>query len=473
MKNHMLAVHRPARRRASLAPGGRRSIAGLAALLLLGTVAGVSATAPRSGDVLTHTDPVSQQQMAPGQIEIVSLYPDDAPDSRNLALTNAEFSAKFPGSTAILNFPGGQLADSITNRWLAGDPPEVNYGFFHGTPQAWDYAAAGQLYDLTAAMSEPLDGYGDATWMDSILPGIRGFTTYPADGKAYAVPRELQTYQFFYNKKLFSANGISVPTTWDEFLAACATLKAAGIEPLAVSGPTQPYTDIYYSYLLARMADPVAVQAALDGKARFKDVPGALDAATELERLLKEGYFQSGFEGTDFTAAQMSFLQGKQAMMLMGSWLFGEMKDSIPVGFDSGIFSFPVVDGGHGDPNAVIGGVVMQQVAAQSKRPELGAEWLRLQAAKASQDRRTVDLGYLSAYDGAAVPAGFDSTVADLQAGGRLILEDWGGYAAVSITQAQRDAYGLPISALFLGQSSAAEMVDAIDTGLARFWDLP
>ena len=34
-----------------------------------------------------------------------------------------------------------------------------------------------------------------------------------------------------YNKEIFAEHGIEVPTTWDELIAACETLKAAGVTP--------------------------------------------------------------------------------------------------------------------------------------------------------------------------------------------------------------------------------------------------
>ena len=38
----------------------------------------------------------------------------------------------------------------------------------------------------------------------------------------------------FYNKGLFEKNGLKAPTTWDEFMAANAKLKGAGITPIAI-----------------------------------------------------------------------------------------------------------------------------------------------------------------------------------------------------------------------------------------------
>ena len=51
-------------------------------------------------------------------------------------------------------------------------------------------------------------------------------------GKQWGIPYTYYQWGVYYRKDLFTANGISVPKTWDDFVAACATLKAAGITPI-------------------------------------------------------------------------------------------------------------------------------------------------------------------------------------------------------------------------------------------------
>ena len=45
----------------------------------------------------------------------------------------------------------------------------------------------------------------------------------------YAIPQDTGPMALFYRKDIFDANGIKVPTTWDEYAAAAAKLKAKGI----------------------------------------------------------------------------------------------------------------------------------------------------------------------------------------------------------------------------------------------------
>ncbi len=53
------------------------------------------------------------------------------------------------------------------------------------------------------------------------------------DTGAICVPLDLQFYNGFYNKDLFTQAGIDAfPTTWDELSAACDKLKAIGVTPM-------------------------------------------------------------------------------------------------------------------------------------------------------------------------------------------------------------------------------------------------
>jgi len=53
-------------------------------------------------------------------------------------------------------------------------------------------------------------------------------------GKQYVANYKKQIIGVFYNKDMFAANGIEVPNTWDELIAASDKLLAAGIQPFSL-----------------------------------------------------------------------------------------------------------------------------------------------------------------------------------------------------------------------------------------------
>ena len=398
-----------------------------------------------------------------GSIEVVSFYPVGSPDYKRLQDRAGAFEAKYPGTKVNFVFGGGQNTPKIQARWRAGNPPEVSYGFFDGTNSVGlKYAKAGQVQVLDAWLDQPLEGYS-SSWRDALLPAVKPFMTMPSDGKTYAVPESISTIQMYYNKKIFADHGITAPKTFDELIAAAEKLKAAGISPFAVTGTFNGYMQFWYDYLLLRRAGAANIESAIAGAKDFASIPGVKEAASDLEKLVKGGYFIDSFKSTDFTAAQLNFFQGKSAMILMGSWMIGEMKDSIPSGFQVGTFPFPSVSGGIGDQNTTFGSSNAMSVAAASKNPATGAAWLQFLAQKENQTSFVSGTGQISAYKTVAPPAGFESVVSGLKQPNAFVPSYFGVFGAgTKIT----DAYQLPIAELFFGKKDAAGMVAAIDSNL-------
>lgn len=396
-----------------------------------------------------------------GKIQVVSFYPAGSADYKRLQSDADAFEKKYPGTSVELIFGGGQDTPKIQARWRAGTPPEVNYGFFDGTaPTQLKYARAGQVQQLDAWMKQDLDGF-DTTWGDALYPSVKPFITM--DGHTYAVPEAISTVQMYYNKKIFADNGITPPKTLDELFAAADKLKAAGVAPFAVTGTFNGYMELWLDYLLLRYTGARDVQAAISGTRDFKSLSGVTQAADELERAVKNGYFMNGYQSTDFTAAQLNFFQGKSAMILMGSWLVGEMKDSIPDGFELGTFAFPTVPGAGGDQTAIFGTPNNQVVAAQSGNPATGIAWLHFLASKDMQTAFVKATGQISAYRGVQAPPGFETVVRSLGKADAFVPSYFGVFGA---GQTVADAYQKPIAELFFGKQDAAGMVSEIDKNL-------
>ncbi|WP_405668053.1 extracellular solute-binding protein [Streptomyces sp. NBC_01166] len=169
-------------------------------------------------------------------------------------------------------------------------------------------------------------------------------------GKVEVLPYEYNIEGIFYNKKLFQENGIAVPGTWDELVAAAAKLEAKGIQPFSASGQQGwPITRLVSTYLY-RSLGPDALQKVADGKAKLTD-PEYVKAAEEVAALGKKGYFGKGIGSIDYDTAMNQFLNGKAAMFYMGSWALANVSDAKQnkVGAENvGFMPFPAVAGGKG-----------------------------------------------------------------------------------------------------------------------------
>lgn len=455
----------------------KRRIPAILAGLLLTIQACSGAPSPTgSQPSVATTAPGSSTSIAPGNLETTAFYPVGEPESENQAEVSRQLEAKFPGSEVTQTFGGGWPTPLIVQRFLAGDPPDIALGgqlspnVFTGNagPGGLQYANGGQLYDLTSALQGPApDGYGDGKWIDHLHPALLPYLTNPDDGKIYALPSDVIYAHVWYNKAIFDEAELSPPQTWTQFLEACAKLKSDGIVPIALSND-KGYQSFWWDYLLLRSVDSDAfLDALLRGEGELKSIPGVADAASRVDQLLTGGYFLPGFEGTDFTAAQINFFQGKAAMILVGSWLVGEMKDSIPPDFQLASFPFPSVEGGLGDQKAMFLNTNNYVISSASERPDLAVEWLKIAGSKDNQNTRVNDLGYFQGYRGTDQPPGSEALADLLQNPGSLRAMYWGLLALPAQLQ---DLYRNNVQRFIQGQLTADQFVTQLSDELAQYW---
>jgi raffinose/stachyose/melibiose transport system substrate-binding protein len=433
----------------------RRDLLGRSAVLAAGVFGGGSLLAA-CGESAT------SQGGGSGTIEVGVLYQQGSPfyDAYSRVAGQVEDDH---GVSVDLVFANTEARPKLQLRWRNDNPPDVDYVFNSGDRTSHHYVTDGQLLDLTSRMQDA-EWDGGTSWADAILPAFRTFCQH--DGKYYMAPESAVAVGLFYNGQLFDDLGIEPPATWDDLLSVCETIRGEGISPIAVTGTFQPYMGMWWDYLLLRGIGPDAVMDVAYGDARLADNPGFLVAATHLASLVESEGFLDGFEGIDFTAAQASFFQGDAAMILMGSWLQGEMKASIPEDFDLRVASFPTVDGGTGDQEGFFGTALGESVWSETEEADAAVEYLRLTGAKDEQTQRVEDLGVVSPYVGVPGPPGVTGMAELLAVAESSPVTYY--YYGISLDEKLTEAWYGPVAKLFLGDASPEDMVGEIDDNLAR-----
>lgn len=230
------------------------------------------------------------------------------------------------------------------------------------------YIDAGKVAEITALMNQ--DGF-----VDRFLPAGIAQATY--QDKIWAVPVEnIAVAMFFYNKEVFAANNIEIPTTIAELEAVAETLKANGVIPFSLANKTKWTGSMYYMYLVDRIggADVFANAANRQNNGTFLD-PAFTRAGTIIQDWVNRDFFNEGFNGLDEDSGQSRALlyAGRAAMTLMGSWIVSTINSENPDFLPNlGVFPFPIYEGGKGDPSGVVGtvGDNFYSVAASSKSVE-------------------------------------------------------------------------------------------------------
>ena len=158
--------------------------------------------------------------------------------------------------------------------------------------------------------------------------------------KLHNIPYQPSAFVVMYNKALFEKAGITaVPTTWEEFTAACESLKAIGVAGITVD-------DAYIADLLGYTMDRIAGSEAVIDMVSNVDFshPCVLKAGELWEEMARNGWISANAASNVYPAAQISEIaQETAAMYLNGTWLPNEIKSSAP-DIQWGAFAFPAID---------------------------------------------------------------------------------------------------------------------------------
>ncbi|KQX48839.1 hypothetical protein ASD40_11805 [Paenibacillus sp. Root444D2] len=400
-----------------------------------------------------------------GPLEVGALWPEGSDNFKAVQRVGDNLAKQFSGTLMTYTFSNTKARPQLELRWKSGDPLDVDNIFNGANASSYHWVEEGQLKNITDTLkTTKRSDYDGKTWEDSIMPLFRSFSQYK--GQYYAVPDQAIVLGLYYNKKMFEQHGLKPPATWDDLIQVSAALKAKGVDPIAVTGTNNGYMGMWWDYLLQREVGTQAVMDVAWGNKKAADNPGFLRAAKKLEQLVSDGDFLKGFEGTDFTGAQTEFFRGKAGMILMGSWLVGEMKQSIPADFQIGIVPFPTIPGGQGDQKGVLGTVFQWSTANKSKNPDLAVEYLRTLTSKEEQTVRSKDLGFISPYEGVPTPASIPGLDSMLKDAANASLTYY--YYGIIFDKQRADAWYLPVTHLYFKSVKAEQMVQEIDTNLTR-----
>ncbi len=207
---------------------------------------------------------------------------------------------------------GGEQAMTVLRaRVTAGNAPTAvqMLGF-----DIQDWAAEGALANLNDVAA--------AEGWDAVVPAaLQRFSKY--DGAWVAAPVNVHSTNWVWaNKAVLDANGIAVPETWDDFVAAVEKLAAAGVTPIAHGGQAWQDATIFDAVVMSTGGPDFY-------KAAFIDLdPAALGSETMKEAFDRMSFIRanvdSNFSGRDWNLATAMVINGEAAFQIMGDWAKGE-----------------------------------------------------------------------------------------------------------------------------------------------------
>jgi raffinose/stachyose/melibiose transport system substrate-binding protein len=180
--------------------------------------------------------------------------------------------------------------------------------------------ARNALVDLTDTINS------DAEWKS--LFSASALDTNSRNGRIYASSNEGSLIGYFYNKELFAKAGISAPaTTWDDFFAQCAKLKAAGITPLSMDTADSAWVTTLWMGAYIATENAAGLNFVRQMNPRNYSTPEVIKAAERIQYML-QNYTTLDAVGGAYEHAANNFLSGKTAMIANGPWMVGDFSDT-------------------------------------------------------------------------------------------------------------------------------------------------
>lgn len=270
---------------------------------------------------------------------------------REVALT-VQGDARGPMRTALL---GGEKVDLIINTWPAFRAELADAGVIRSIDEEWT--------------ARNWDSALDASWKQL------GQT----DGVTYGVN---YTYGdrsgIWYKTSHLEQAGVTTPKTWDEFIAAIETLKAAGFDtPIAMPAKYWAHGE-WFETLLLRTG---GVEAA--AKLAAHEIPWTDEVVKTTLRKYAEllnagccGTPEQMFAGDWDYAADQIFTADTANFLLIGMWMNARALNDygLTEGVDYSLFQFPALGLGHDDTSSVDAKELL--VTADAANPEAAVAFM-------------------------------------------------------------------------------------------------
>lgn len=375
---------------------------------------------------------------------------------------NAKFEDKYPKVTVDMSVVNTNDLSTVTQARLNANDVDVvgMFGFSNVvqpymkdvTPPDWQTLIdAGLILDISDQLF--VKNYDVAAIADA--------GTY--NGKVYQVNLGRVSYSgIYYNKDLFAAHGVGVPTTWSELVAACETFSAAGIPCMTAGGKDGwPISMGAYGLIGSIYPDQAAlVEGLWTGTIRWNDTT-ALDMWEKM-KVYAQDMLEPGAIDMASDAVPGRFASGVVAMFPGGTWCAPAIESAEP-DFEWGYIPFPGSD--DANDNQYLFGKYDQGwvIAARTPNRDAALTYLTEFSDPANYQEFAHAVGFIPTQPGATL---------DTQIGGQVApyLESFCvGYEQTWVAPAGAGPYANPFAAYFKPfgtYDSPQELADKVQADL-------
>jgi glucose/mannose transport system substrate-binding protein len=251
------------------------------------------------------------------QIEIFSWWAgDEGPALEALIERFEELHPDIKVINATVTGGSGVNARAVLKtRMLGGDPPD-SFQVHAGQELIGTWVVANRMEDLS-------DLYQEMGWMDKYPQGLIDASS-TADG-IWSVPVNIhRSNVLWYVPGKLAEWGISVPDSWDAFLAVCPAIQANGVTPLAL-GENWTQQHLWESVALAVLG-PADYEKLWTSELLFTD-PKAIAVWDKFGEVL--ACTNDDAAGLSWQQATDMVVDGSAAFNIMGDWAAGYLTTTL------------------------------------------------------------------------------------------------------------------------------------------------
>ncbi|MBU2957793.1 ABC transporter substrate-binding protein [Paracoccus sp. 1_MG-2023] len=321
----------------------------------------------------------------------------------------ADFEAEYPDIKVEVNVFDHEGYKTAIRNFLTADAPDL--ANWYAGNRMRPFVEANQFMDVS-------DVWAENGLEESLHSAASSMTI---DGKQWGVPYTYYQWGIYYNRDAYAQAGVDPESieTWDDFIAACEKIDAAGIDCLTTgSKALWPIAGIF-DYVNLRTNGYDFHMQLTSGEVPWTD-DRVKAAFANWEKVLP--YTTDNHAAIDWQDAVANLVQGKAANYVMGNFAVAAFKDGGMTDENLGFMPFPTIDDSIARAEDAPTDTI--HIPAGAKNPEDAKLFLAFLARADVQTKMNETLGQL--------PINADSTVVDdpyLQQGFEMLSSAEGGIA--------------------------------------------